>query len=217
MSSRRFRSTFMLDVGYFGSMSRHLEGVVDMNTLQPGAFLSKGLSQYAVCPPTSSTACDCYLNFVRTTTEPDSSVSGYLNVNITSTIFTANYNGLQVKTTKKFSGLSYIDANYTWSRALTNSINDFSTAPQNVYNINGDYGRAVYDRTNILTFDGVYEVPWYRDQKGVAGHLIGGWELPVFTRSTVACLSRLLRSGGGTICYACKPQRRKPNQRTGTG
>jgi hypothetical protein len=129
---------------------------------------------------------------------------GYLNVNITSTIFTANYNGLQVKTTKKFSGQSYFDANYTWSRALTNAINDYSTAPQNVYNINGDYGRAVYDRTNILTFDGVYELPWYRDQKGVAGHLIGGWELTgLYTINSGLPLTVTLSSAGGPICYAC--------------
>ena len=197
-------STWMLDVGYFGSMSRHLQGVVDRNTLQPGAFLSKGLSQYAVCPPTStssggftSTSCEQQLNQIRP-------FPGYLNVNITSTIFTANYNGLQVKTTKKFSGQSYFDANYTWSRALTNAINDYSTAPQNVYNINGDYGRAVYDRTNILTFDGVYELPWYRDQKGVAGHLIGGWEFTgLYTINSGLPLTVTLSSAGGPICYAC--------------
>ncbi|HEY1992852.1 MAG TPA: adenylyl cyclase, partial [Edaphobacter sp.] len=191
-------STWMLDVGYFGSMSRHLEGVVDRNTLQPGSFLSKGLSQYGVCAGGfTSTTCEQQLNQIRP-------YPGYLNVNITSTIFTANYNGLQVKTTKKFSGQSYFDANYTWSRALTNAINDYSTAPQNVYNINGDYGRAVYDRTNILTFDGVYELPWYRDQKGVAGHLIGGWELTgLYTINSGLPLTVTLSSAGGTICYAC--------------
>jgi hypothetical protein len=190
--------TLMLDVGYFGSMSRHLEGVVDRNSLQPGAFLSKGLSQFAVCTTGFiATTCEQQLNQIRP-------YPGYLNVNITSTIFTANYNGLQVKTTKKFSGLSYIDANYTWSRALTNSINDYSTAPQNVYNINGDYGRAVYDRTNIIAIDGVYELPWYRDQKGVAGHLIGGWELTgIYQIDSGLPLTVTLSSGGGTICYSC--------------
>ena len=190
--------TFILDVGYFGSMSRHLQGVVDLNTLRPGAFLGKGLSQYAICTTGFiATTCEQQLNQIRP-------YPGYLNVNITSTIFTANYNGLQVKTTKRFSGKSFIDANYTWSRALTNAINDYSTAPQNVYNINGDYGRAVYDRTNILTFNGVYEMPWYRDQKGVVGHLIGGWELTgLYTINSGLPLTVTLSSGGGTICYVC--------------
>lgn len=197
--------TFSLDVGYFGSQSRHLEGVVDRNSLPPGFFLTKGLSQYAVAGCTTaaangggftSTSCEQQLNQIRP-------YPGYLNVNITSTIFTANYNGLQVKTTKKFAGKSYIDANYTWSRALTNSINDYSTAPQNVYNINGDYGRAVYDRTNILTFDGVYELPFYREQKGLVGHLIGGWELTgIYSINSGLPLTVTESSAGGTIGYA---------------
>jgi hypothetical protein len=193
-------STWMLDVGYFGSQSRHLQGVVDMNTLQPGSFLSKGLSQFGVSGCTggfTSASCEQQLSQVRP-------FPGYLNVNITSTIFTANYNGLQVKTTKRLGGQSYIDANYTWSRALTNAINDYSTAPQNVYNINGDYGRAVYDRTNILTFDGVYELPWYKEQNGLVGHLVGGWEISgLYTINSGLPLTATLSSAGGTICYAC--------------
>jgi hypothetical protein len=195
--------TWMLDVGYFGSQSRHLEGVVDRNTLQPGAFLAKGLSQYTVCPASSPSAPG---GFIAATCEQQLAqirpYPGYLNVNITSTIFTANYNALQVKTTKRFAGQSYFDANYTWSRALTNSINDYSTAPQNVYNINGDYGRAVYDRTNILTFDGVYELPWYKEQKGVVGHLVGGWEVSgLYTINSGLPLTVTLSSGGGTLGY----------------
>lgn len=191
-------SSWMLDVGYFGSQSRHLQGVVDMNTLQPGAFLSKGLSQFGVCT-TGFIAATCEQQLAQIRPFP-----GYLNVNITSTIFTANYNALQVKTTKRFSGQSFIDANYTWSRALTNAINDYSTAPQNFYNINGDYGRAVYDRTNIVTFDGVYELPWYKDQNGVVGHLVGGWEISgLYTINSGLPLTATLSSSGGTICYAC--------------
>jgi Carboxypeptidase regulatory-like domain len=192
-------SSLSLDVGYFGSMSRHLQGVVDLNTLRPGAFLTKGLSQYAICPPTGfiATTCEQQLNQIRP-------YPGYLNVSDVETIFSANYNGLQVKAYKKFSGNSYIDANYTWSRALTNAINDYSTAPQNVYNINGDYGRAVYDRTNILTFDGVFELPWYRDQQGLVGHVVGGWEISgLYVVDSGLPLTVTLSSGGGTICYAC--------------
>ena len=181
-------------------MSRHLAGrrrqkyIAAGRVPFEGTLAVRGLSRQ---PAFTSTTCEQQLNQIRP-------YPGYLNVNITSTIFTANYNGLQVKTTKKFSGQSYIDANYTWSRALTNAINDYSTAPQNVYNINGDYGRAVYDRTNILTFDGVYELPWYRDQKGVVGHLIGGWELTgLYTINSGLPLTVTLSSAGGTICYAC--------------
>ena len=193
--------TFSLDMGYFGSQSRHLEGLVDRNTLPPGSFLnyaSHNLSQYSICTTGFiATVCEQQLNQIRP-------YPGYLNVNIASTIFSANYNGLQVKATKRFAGKSYFDVNYTWSRALTNSQNDFSTAPQNVYNINADYGRTAYDRTNILTFNGVYELPWYRDQKGLVGHLVGGWELSgIYTIDSGLPLTVTESSGGGTMCYVC--------------
>jgi len=93
------------------------------------------------------------------------------------TIFNSNYNSLQVKVTKKFSGKSLIDANYTWSKALTNAQTDYSSAPQNTYFFEPEYSRSSYDRNNILTIDGVWDLPWKRDQRGVVGHVVGGWEL----------------------------------------
>jgi hypothetical protein len=92
-------------------------------------------------------------------------------------MYSSNYNGLQVKVTKKFSGKSMIDANYTWSRDLTNAQNDYSTEPQNIYDLGKEYGRAADDRKQVLMVDGVYELPWMRDQRGVVGHAIGGWEV----------------------------------------
>ena len=93
------------------------------------------------------------------------------------TIFSSNYNSLQVKFMKRFSGKTYFDANYTWSRDLTNAQADYSGFAQDIYHLNNEYGRAADDRNNVLTLDGVYELPWYRDQKGFVGHVVGGWEL----------------------------------------
>ena len=74
---------------------------------------------------------------------------------------------LQAKVTKRFSGKTYIDANYTWSRDLTNAPADYSGFIQNIYNVNGDYGRASVDRKQLLNLDGVFEEPFFRDQKGL--------------------------------------------------
>ena len=197
-------STLSLDIGYFGNQARHLQGKVDANSLQPGAFLSKGLSQYAVAGCTQAAAngggfttdsCEQQLNQIRP-------YPGYKGVYLVETIFSSNYNGLQVALKKQFSGKSYFAANYTWSRALTNAINDYSAAPQNVYNINGDYGRAIYDRTNILNFNAAYELPFYRDQKGIVGHLVGGWELTgIYSIDSGLPLTVTESSTGGTVGY----------------
>lgn len=164
--------TLLLDVGYFGDLGIHLQGKVDANTIRPGAFASAGLRANAVsgCAAFISQTCERQLNQIRP-------YPGYTALNVVRTIFSSNYNGLQVKVQKKFSGKSYIDANYTYSKALTNAQADYTAGPQNLYNINGDYGRASIDRSDIITLDGVWELPWYRDQKGLVGRVAGGWEL----------------------------------------
>jgi hypothetical protein len=101
---------------------------------------------------------------------------GYTAINQVQTIFNSNYNSLQLKVTKRFSGKSLIDANYTFSRGFTNAQNDYSSAPQNTYNLAAEYGPSVYNRNDILTIDGVWEVPWRRNQEGVVGRMLGGWE-----------------------------------------
>ena len=79
--------------------------------------------------------------------------------------------------TKRFSGKSMIDANYTFSRGLTNAQNDYATAAQNTYNKAAEYAPSVYNRNDVLAIDGVWELPWYRNQHGLVGHLVGGWEM----------------------------------------
>ncbi len=200
--------TFMLDVGYFGTHGTRLLGLIDLNENLPGAYVGKvspltsTSGTACVYPGTSgtstpafvNTACDQPLNQIRP-------YLGYFAIDAVRGIFSANYNALQVKATKRFSGKTYIDVNYTWSKDLTNSQNDYSTPPQNTYNINADYGRAQIDRTNILTLDGVYELPWYREQKGLTGHLIGGWELSAIYAINSGLPLTATASAGGQVLY----------------
>jgi hypothetical protein len=102
---------------------------------------------------------------------------GYFSIDAMRTIFTSNYHALQVKATKHFSGKTYIDGNFTYGKNLTNSPADTSGFVQNIYNVDGEYGRAAVDRKLALSLDGVYELPWFRDQKDLKGRLIGGWEI----------------------------------------
>ena len=98
---------------------------------------------------------------------------GYGAIDALRTIFNSNYNSLQAKVTKRFSGSTYVDANITWSRDLTNAPADYSGFIQNEYNINGDYGRASLDRNKVFNFDGVFEEPWFREQKDLVGRAAG--------------------------------------------
>ena len=164
--------TMTLDVGYFGDHGTHLQGATELNEIRPGAFTqtSIGYNQVSGCNGFSSQACEAPLNQIRP-------YPGYTSISSMQNIFNSNYNSLQAKVTKKFSGKSLIDVNYTWSRGLTDAQNDSATAAQNIYNLAAEYGPSVYNRNQILTVDAVWELPWMKEQKDLMGRIVGGWEL----------------------------------------
>jgi hypothetical protein len=194
----QFTPTFTADLGYFGTHGTHLAGALDIDQNQPNAW--RGVvdprTANSGCvvtgyngPAFITTACDNVLN----QTKP---YLGYNAINAMRTIFSSNYNGLQAKVTKKFTGKSYIDANFTWSKDLTNSPADYSGFIQNIYDINADYGRASDDRKLVLTVDGVFELPWYREQHGLKGRLLGGWEISAIYAANSG-LPLTVSAGGG--------------------
>jgi len=189
--------TTTLDVGYFGDHGTHLQGAIDINEVHPGAFASTsiGYSQGgASCTSFRSQACEAPLNQLRP-------YPGYTAINDMQNIFNSNYNGLQTKITKRFSGKSLIDVNYTWSRGLTNSQYDSATAPQNTYNLAAQYGPSLYNRNSILSVDGVWELPWMKDKTDVVSEILGGWELSgIYSMDSGLPLTATM-SAGGTINY----------------
>jgi hypothetical protein len=161
----QFSSSTMLDVGYYGNVGRHLIGVVDVNEAPPGAFQSIP----GVTSPVGSGTATRKLNLVRP-------FQGWDAINLFSPVFTSNYNGLQAVFQRRFTNNTLIVFNYTWSHALGTATSDFR-APQNTYNIRGDYGNLDYDRRHIMNISYVYNLPFFKNKSGFAGHALGGWEL----------------------------------------
>jgi hypothetical protein len=92
-------------------------------------------------------------------------------------MFNANYHSLQVQVQKKLSANSLVNVVYTWSKSLTDNQTDRSSAPQDSYCPHRcEYGLGAADRPHILTGNFVYEFPFLKEQRGVIGHLLGGWE-----------------------------------------
>jgi hypothetical protein len=161
----QFTTSTMLDIGYYGALGRHLIGVVDVNMPHAGDFLNAGISA-----PFLGTFSNLeMLNLVRPYT-------GWDAVNLFMPVFTSNYNSLQAQFQKKLSGNSLIVANYTWSKNLTTASNDYR-APQYTYDLKAEYGPADIDRRQVFTGSYVYYLPFFKNQHGLAGHVLGGWEL----------------------------------------
>jgi len=161
-----FPRTF-LDVGYYGNAGRHLPGTEDINQPLPGAYVT-ALAAYGVTPPIGYGTTE-QLNYIRP-------YRGYDAINAEVTAFSSNYAGLQVSLKKQLGLNSIINVNYTWSHALTDAVGDYAT-PQNTYDVQAEYGPAQFDRRNIFNANYVYNLPFFKTQPGLAGHVLGGWEV----------------------------------------
>jgi hypothetical protein len=164
-------ANFRLDVGYYGNESVHQIGEEDFNQPQQGAYVAAGIIPF-VAPatgPTVTASNSANLNLIRP-------YKGYGPINILAPRFMGNYNSLQTALSKRFHDGSLINFDYTWSRALTNSQSDRSNAPANIYNLAAEYGSTVYNRTNVVSANFVYFLPFFREQRGIIGHILGGFE-----------------------------------------
>ncbi len=178
---------FTLDVGYYGSKGTNLLGIVDINQVPVGAGLAAGLHTGA---GTAFTSADTpRLNALRP-------YRGYGAINTLRNWFNSNYHSLQASLEKRFRGNGLFSLAYTWSKNLTDAGSDRSDAPQNTYNWkDGEYGRASLDRRHILTFNYVYELPFYKNQQGLAGHVLGGWQISGITQIGSGTPSRPTTTG----------------------
>jgi hypothetical protein len=165
---RQIQPDWLATVSYVGSKGTHLLGSLDINEVQPNLAYTSGLIPTTTTYTTTST--EYPLNVLRP-------YPGYSGINAIEPWFNSNYNSLQLYTKKDFKSGNQISASYTWSKNLTDNGSDRSNAPQNSYNFNhGEYGPNPYDRTHVFNLNFVYEVPFFKAQKGLVGKALGGWE-----------------------------------------
>ncbi|MBK9152690.1 MAG: hypothetical protein IPM25_00395, partial [Chloracidobacterium sp.] len=181
---RQLTDQTVFTVGYYGSKGTNLIGIVDINLLPPG------FAETQLCPvngsssTTPSVACkDPGVPFTAARVNLDTirPYRGYRAVNIVKPMFNSNYHSLQASFQHRFSSQSQVGISYTWSKNLTDNQTDRSTAPQNPFDIKSEYGRAQLDRRHIFTANYNYELPFYRDQRGGVGKVLGGWQLSGIT------------------------------------
>jgi outer membrane receptor protein involved in Fe transport len=115
---------------------------------------------------------------------------GFANCNFGNVIEYANtgfsiYNGLQTQFRLQgwhgFTG----QASYTFSKTIDNASEAFSTSTgtfnaisQSPFDISrAERGISNYDYPHILGLLWVYDLPFAKDQKGLLGRLLGGWEI----------------------------------------
>ena len=99
----------------------------------------------------------------------------------------SNYHSLQAEFRRRFSGGLQFQADYTFSKALTNAAGAFGnnqsdlTSWRTLRDKQLDYMRSNQDQTHRFVFNSIYDLPvgrgrrYLSDTNGVVDRLVGGW------------------------------------------
>ena len=179
-------NTASVQIGYLGEAGQHLITANAANQLHNPCIIN-GVVQ-AAATPTPSAACLAQAPAPYYAT-PGVGYNG--TIRYTNSNAMMNYNALQTTFRQRlWHGLQYT-ANYTFSRAMTNSTGFYgvpsvtvaSAYAENVYNLHNEYGPAGQDVRNALNWNLVYALPVGRGRMFggsmplVLDEIVGGWQV----------------------------------------
>jgi len=115
-----------------------------------------------------------------------------------------NYNALFVSfTSNDFHGI-VARSNFTWGRALGTGFLNQSNTQRTVldqWDFHANYGVQPFDYKYIYNLSMTWQPKPFADQRGILGHLLGGWAIaPIFTAQTGAPL-RVTTSNGNSGAF----------------
>jgi len=91
------------------------------------------------------------------------------------------YDSLQLVANKRWAKGVTINTSYTWVPRWTedgaNTTTGIGAAYVDEVSLLKNHGPYFSQRKHRLTASGVWELPWYRNEKSVAGYLLGGWSI----------------------------------------
>ncbi len=156
---REVFSNTVLELAYVGNQARHLLGDIDLN--QPTLAARRAV-------PTAN------VNAVRP-------YVGYGAIVTRAPVFISNYNSLQVSLNHRVANGLTFGLSYTYSKNLTNNQADRAAGVYNTYDFRNNYGPAFLNTPHVFVANYVYDLPFFRSQRGVVGHILGGWEVSGIT------------------------------------
>jgi hypothetical protein len=153
----------IVDVGYVGSLGRHLAWARNLNAIPFGAdFLPANQD------PTTGKVLTS--NLLRP-------IQGYGNINFMETAGSSNYHALEVTANRRFSRGLQFGASWTWSKAMEYAGGDTTAVstlvPLRVWN----YGPSANDRTHVLKATFLYAVPKVPWRNVAAKAVLDDWQI----------------------------------------
>jgi hypothetical protein len=111
-----------------------------------------------------------------------------------------NYNAAYVSITARDWHNTTFHSNFTYGRALGTGNQTQATSSYSVvdpWNLHAMYGPQYFDYKFVYNLTMLWQDPFYRSQKGIIGHVLGGWTIaPIFTAHGGAPLAVSNLNGG---------------------
>ncbi len=155
---REFTRDLVLRVGYVGTKGTGLFESVDANPAVIGCTNASAANQFCRSIPNQGPT--------------------RLRTNSGMSIYHSLQTSLEKRLSRGFSaGLHYTYSSFidTMSEIFNVSSGEIAVA-QDSYNRAADRARSSFDRPHRLAGNFVYELPWFQDQKGAKGLVLGGWQ-----------------------------------------
>jgi len=120
-------------------------------------------------------------------------------VGVNASVGHGNYNGAFISTKiTQWKGIT-LNENFTWSKtlgtgALVQATSEYTL--KDPFNLNNQYGLQGFDRKFVFNSYALIEDPWYKSQRGIIGHIAGGWSLaPILAIGSGAPIGCIDNSG----------------------
>jgi hypothetical protein len=183
------RNDLAIELGYVGNVGRHQVIPVPFNqpniaspsnpTLAGGSYQQNYSYGYTVGGATLDDGSPYLYNFEGGNVDLRVPYIGYAAESIGYKAAGVNaYNALQVHVDKRMSKGIQVGASYTYSHALDeqSGLGLFYNG-NNALDLRSGYGSADFDRTHVLNFNYVFQLPDFASKHSLEGKFIDGWSL----------------------------------------
>lgn len=143
-----------LDVSYVGNAGRHLSYQRPLNFLTP---------EQRAAHPTGDL-------------RPFYPYRGLGGLNMVEPSATSSYNSMQMSVRRRTGALTYA-LSYTLGNIIGYGNEGVAGGPQDPLNVRAEKSELEESRRHYAVISHTYETPWFKNQQGIVGRVLGGWSV----------------------------------------